>query len=149
MGSRGCCGRAHWFDQKIETTAHPWSCEGWRIGLGIGEPTQAQVGKSLGEFEASSTRQFELLAVAGSGKAEAGCAIPKHAECVVNSQLMQAPERIDAVQWQGQTQQPVVVLSVKPAPLGGGNQVAETQISRHLLRRWAEVLLKCMGPPPG
>jgi hypothetical protein len=28
------------------------------------------------------------------------------------------------------------VLAFKPAPLRGGNQVAETQISRHLLRRW-------------
>ena len=135
--------------KELKRQQHPWSGEGWRVGLGIGEPTQTQVGEPLGEFKASCTSQFELLAESGSGKAEAGCAVPKHTECVVNSQLRQAPERIDAVQWQGQTQQPVVVLSVKPAPLGGGNQVAETQISRHLLRRWAEVLLKCMGPPPG
>ena len=135
--------------KKLKRQQHPGSCVGWRVGLGVCEPIQAQVGESLGEFEASSTRQFELLAVAGGGKAEAGCAVPKHAEWVVNSQLRQAQERIDVVQWQGQTQQPVVVLSVEPALLGGGNQVAETQISRHLLRRWAEVLLKCMGPPPG
>ena len=87
--------------------------------------------------------------MAGGGKAEAGRAVPKHTECVVDGQLRQALERIDAIQWQGQAQQPVVVLAFKPAPLRGGNQVAETRISRHLLRRWPEVLLKCMGPPPG
>ena len=62
-----------------------------------------------------------LLAVAGGGKAKAGCAVPKHTKCVVNRELRQALEWIDAIQWQGQTQQPVVVLALKPAPLGRGN----------------------------
>ena len=135
--------------KKLKRQQHPGSGEGWRVGLGVSEPTQAQVGEPLGQFEAACTRQFELLAVAGGGKAEAGRAVPKHTECVVDGQLRQSLEWIDAIQWQGQAQQPVVVLAFKPAPLGGGNQVAETQISRHLLRRWPEVLLKCMGPPPG
>ena len=73
--------------KKLKRQQHPWSCEGWRIGLGIGEPTQAQVGEPLGEFEASGTSQFELLAEAGSGKAESGCAVPKHAERVIHRQL--------------------------------------------------------------
>ena len=97
--------------EETEAQQHPWSGLSGTGRTGVHQTAEAQIGKALGQFEATRTGQFQLLAGPGGSQTEPWGTIHQHLERGLTRQHRQGLEGVDPVQGQSQAEQCVVATS--------------------------------------
>jgi hypothetical protein len=111
--------------EEAEAEQHPRPGLGRAVGPTIHQPSQRQIREALGQFEATASRQFQLLATPGGSKTQPRCTVPQHLEALLAVQTRQRPHGVNAVERQRQAEQSIVAAQVPPSGLGSAQQVIE------------------------